>query len=185
MSVTTDKELFKDTEDRMKKALEALGREFRTVRTGRATPALIERITVDAYGQEMPINQLASVTVPDARMLAIQPWDKSQMSAIEKAIQKSDLGITPTNDGSFIRLAFPALTEDRRKDLVKQIKKKAEEARVALRNIRRDALEHLKGLELPEDQEKRGNEQIQKLTDKYIEEVSHSVDAKEKEIMEV
>ncbi len=185
MSVTTDKELFKDTEDRMKKGLEALAREFRATRTGRATPALIERLTVEAYGQDMPINQVASITVPDARMLVIQPWDKSQMSAIEKAIQKSDLGITPTNDGTVIRLSFPALTEDRRKDLVKQIKKKAEDARVALRNIRRDALEHLKGLELPEDQEKRGTEQIQKLTDKYIEEVSHAIETKEKEIMEV
>lgn len=185
MSVTTDTELFKDTEDRMKKGLEALAREFRAVRTGRATPALIERLTVDAYGQEMPINQVASITVPDARMLVIQPWDKSQMSAIEKAIQKSDLGITPTNDGAVIRLSFPALTEDRRKDLVKQIKKKAEDARVALRNIRRDALEHLKNLELPEDQEKRGNEKIQKLTDKYIEEIGHSIESKEKEIMEV
>ncbi|MEW6280496.1 MAG: ribosome recycling factor [Candidatus Eremiobacterota bacterium] len=185
MSVTTTNELFTDTEDRMKKTLESLGRDFRTIRTGRATPALIERITVDAYGQEMPINQLASVNVPEARMLVIQPWDKSQIGAIEKAIMKSDLGITPTNDGQVIRLAFPPLTEDRRKELVKVIKKKAEEARVSMRNIRRDALEHLKGLELPEDQEKRAQDQVQKLTDRYIEEISKSLDVKEKEIMEV
>jgi ribosome recycling factor len=185
MSVTTDKELFAETEDRMKKTLEALGREFRTIRTGRATPALIERVTVDAYGQDMPINQLASVNVPEARMLVIQPWDKSQIAAIEKAIMKSDLGITPSNDGTVIRLAFPALTEDRRKELVKVIKKKAEESRVALRNVRRDALEQLKHIELPEDQEKNAKDQIQKLTDRYIDEVGKAIEVKEKEIMEV
>jgi ribosome recycling factor len=181
-----DTTLFHHTEERMQKTLESLRKDFATIRTGRATPALVERIVVSAYGTEMPLNQLAGISVPEPRMLVIQPWDKSQMSAIEKAILKSDLGITPTNDGQVIRLAFPPLTEERRKDLVKLARKMAEEARVAVRNIRRDALEDLEKMQgVPEDEIKRAKDQVQKLTDKYIEEVARSLEIKEKEILEV
>jgi ribosome recycling factor len=169
-----DTSLLTQTEERMKKTQESLARDFSTIRTGRATPALLDRIVVEAYGSEMPLNQVGSIAVPEPRMLTIQPFDRHNLHAIERAIQKSDLGINPTNDGVQIRLAFPPLTEDRRKDLVKLARKMTEEARVALRNIRRDSLDA-----------KRTQEQIQKLTDRVIEDLGKVLAAKEKEIMEV
>jgi ribosome recycling factor len=186
--VTTviDTSLLTQTEERMKKTQESLARDFSTIRTGRATPALLDRIVVEAYGSEMPLNQVGSIAVPEPRMLTIQPFDRHNLHAIERAIQKSDLGINPTNDGVQIRLAFPPLTEDRRKDLVKLARKMTEEARVALRNIRRDSLDALKRLDgAPEDEVKRTQEQIQKLTDRVIEDLGKVLAAKEKEIMEV
>ncbi len=181
-----DTSLLNQTEERMKKTQESLARDFSSIRTGRATPALLDRIVVEAYGSEMPLNQVGNIAVPEPRMLSIQPFDRHNLHAIERAIQKSDLGINPTNDGVQIRLAFPPLTEDRRKDLVKLARKMTEEARVALRNIRRDALDALKRLEgAPEDEVKRTQEQIQKLTDRIIEELGRVLAAKEKEIMEV
>jgi ribosome recycling factor len=182
-------ELFKDAEERMLKAEENLRREYASLRAGRATPALLDRIMVDYYGTPTPINHLANISVPDPRMLVIQPWDKNVLSHIEKAILKSNLGLTPTNDGSVIRLNIPQLTEERRKELVKAVKKMAEEAKVAIRNIRRDANERLKNMEkngeISEDDSKRHQDEIQKLTDKYIKEVEKIQIAKEKEIMEV
>jgi len=182
-------ELFKDAEERMLKAEENLRREYASPRAGRATPALLDRIMVDYYGTPTPINHLANISVPDPRMLVIQPWDKNVLSHIEKAILKSNLGLTPTNDGSVIRLNIPQLTEERRKELVKAVKKMAEEAKVAIRNIRRDANERLKNMEkngeISEDDSKRHQDEIQKLTDKYIKEVEKIQIAKEKEIMEV
>jgi len=178
--------LLNQTEERMKKTQESLARDFSSIRTGRATPALLDRIVVEAYGSEMPLNQVGNIAVPEPRMLSIQPFDRHNLHAIERAIQKSDLGINPTNDGVQIRLAFPPLTEDRRKDLVKVARKMTEEARVALRNIRRDALDALKRLEgAPEDEVKRTQEQIQKLTDRIIDELGKVLASKEKEIMEV
>lgn len=170
----------------MKKTHESLVRTLATIRTGRATPVLLDRIVVEAYGSEMPINQVATVGTPEARMLTIQPFDKKNLTAIEKAIQKSDLGINPTNDGSMIRLIFPPLTEERRKELVKQAKKMTEEAKVSMRNIRRDAMDGLKKLkDAPEDEVKKAQEEIQKLLDKSIDELGKVLSAKEKEIMEV
>lgn len=178
--------LFKSVEDRMNKTLDALARDFSTLRTGRATPALLDRITVEAYGSEMPLNQVASISVPEPRLLTVQAYDKGNVKAIEKAILQSDLGINPSNDGQVIRLAFPPLTEERRKDLVKIARKMAEEARVSLRNIRRDALDELKKMDgAPEDEVKRAQEDIQKRTDRHIEDVGKALTAKEKEIMEV
>lgn len=183
-----DQKLFTDAEDRMKKAFEHLKKDFVSIRTGRATPALLDRIHVDAYGSQMLINQVASVTSPEPRLLMITPYDKSVMGAIEKAIQKSDLGINPTNDGTAIRLVLPPLNEERRKDLVKQVKKRTEEGKVALRNIRRDAVEHAKKAKdagASEDDIKRAEQQIQKITDKYIADFEHALTVKEKEILEV
>ncbi|MBQ7567213.1 ribosome recycling factor [bacterium] len=181
-----DSSVYTTAKERMKKTYESLMRDFNTIRTGRATPALLDRITVMAYGSEMPLNQLATIATPEARMLTIQPFDKSNLSAIEKAIQKSDLGINPINDGVLIRLAFPPLNEERRKELVKSAKKLTEEAKVAVRNIRRDMLEQIKKMkEATEDETKKGQEEIQKITDKSIEELTKALAAKEKEIMEV
>lgn len=180
--------VFSSAEERMKKAFDHLKKDFVSIRTGRATPALLDRIHVDAYGSQMPINQLASVTSPEPRLLLVQPYDKSIMVAIEKAIQKSDLGINPTNDGTAIRLVLPAPNEERRKELVKQVKKRTEEAKVALRNIRRDAIEDVKKQKdrgASEDDIKRAEQQIQKLTDKYIAEFDRALSVKEKEILEV
>lgn len=183
------KEIIKEMESTMKNAIEATKREFQAIRTGRATPSLLDRIVVDYYGTATPLNQLANITVSEARMLVVQPWDKSIVSAIEKAILKSDLGLNPVNDGSVIRLPIPQLTEERRKELVKVVKKEAEEKRVVIRNIRRDANERIKGLEkgsqISEDEGKRGLDEIQKLTDKYIAEIERLLEVKEKEIMEV
>ncbi|MBS3888676.1 MAG: ribosome recycling factor [Firmicutes bacterium] len=173
----------------MKKTVAALQKELAGLRAGRATPGLLEKITVEYYGVPSPLSQVATITVPEARMLVIQPWDKSLLKAIEKAIQKSDLGLTPNTDGTVIRLTIPALTQDRRNELVKVAKKKTEDGRVALRNLRREGNELIKELEkdgeVSEDQAKKAQEDVQKLTDKYIKEVEDVLHAKEAEIMEI
>jgi ribosome recycling factor len=178
----------KNAEERMHKAIQALQRDLASLRAGRATPALLDRVQVEYYGAMTPVNQLANVNTPDSRTLMIQPWDKSSLADIERAIQKSDLGLTPSNDGNTIRLVIPALTEERRTDLVKLTKKHGEEAKVAIRNIRRDANDDIKKLEktdISEDESRRHQEDIQKTTDKFIAEVDKVLAAKEKEIMEV
>ena len=182
-------EVYTDVQDRMEKAVAALKRDLATLRAGRATPALLDKISVDYYGSSMPINQLANISVPEPRLLVIQPWDKKALSEIERAIMKSDLGLNPSSDGSLIRLAIPQLTEERRKDLVKVSKKKAEEGRVAIRNIRRDANEELKKKEkageITEDELHKSQDEVQKFTDKFIAEVENILAAKEVEIMDV
>lgn len=178
----------KNAEERMDKALGALRRDLSTLRAGRATPAMLDRVQAEYYGTATPVNQLATITTPDSRTLIIQPWDKSALAAIEKAILKSDLGLTPSNDGSVIRLGIPPLTEERRTELVKQTRKYGEEAKVAIRNIRRDANDDIKKLEktdLSEDESRRHQDDIQKTTDRFIGEVDKIMAAKEKEIMEV
>ncbi|MFS0727874.1 ribosome recycling factor [Paenibacillus sp. 1P07SE] len=178
----------KNAEDRMDKAIAALKRELTTLRAGRAAPALLDRVQVEYYGTMTPVNQLANINTPDARTLLIQPWDKTSLSAIEKAIQKSDLGLTPSNDGSIIRISIPMLTEERRAELVKTMKKIGEEAKVAIRNVRRDANDDIKKLEKSEisEDESRGHQaDIQKSTDHFVAEVDKLLAAKEKEIMEV
>lgn len=183
------KEILKETENRMKAVIEATKKDLAAVRTGRANTALLDRVTVDYYGTPTPINQLANISAPEARLLVIQPWDKGVLKDVEKAILKSDLGLVPTNDGAVIRIAIPQLTEERRRELVKLVKKEAEEKRVAVRNIRRDTNEHIKAGEkkgqVSEDDSRRGQEDIQKLTDKYIAEIDRLVEHKEKEILEV
>ncbi len=183
------KQVNKATEERMDKAITSLKRELSSLRAGRANPALLDRIQVDYYGSPMPINQLANITVPDARLLLIQPWDKSSLAAIERALQKSDLGLSPSNDGNVIRIAIPALTEERRADLVKLTKKAGEESKVAIRNIRRDANDDIKKLEkngeITEDDVRSYQNDVQKLTDKYIADIEKVLADKEKEIMEV
>ncbi|WP_407654126.1 ribosome recycling factor [Alicyclobacillus cycloheptanicus] len=173
----------------MQKAVEVLRRDLQTVRTGRATPAMLDKVMVEYYGSQMPVNQVASVTSPEPRMLTISPWDKSMLSEIEKAIQKSDLGLNPNNDGSVIRLVVPALTEQRRQELVKVVKKMTEDARVAVRNVRRDANDDLKKAEksgdVSEDEVRRGMEKIQALTDKYVGEIDKLGAAKEHDLMEI
>jgi ribosome recycling factor len=177
------------TEERMKKTMKALQDEFHTLRTGRASPAIFDKLRVDYYGQKTPLSQVATVSVPEARLIVIQPWDKSLLGEIEKAIQMSELSLNPSNDGKIIRVSIPPLTEERRKELVKVSKNMAEQSRVAIRNIRRDANEDLKknqkSGEISEDEEKKIGEEIQKLTDKYIAEINKELEAKEKEIMEV
>jgi ribosome recycling factor len=176
-------------EHRMQSAVTALDRELNAVRTGRARPALVETLKVDYYGTPTPLNQMASINAPEPRLITIQPWDKSQLGTIEKAIQKSDLGLTPTNDGNIIRLAIPALTEDRRKELVKVVHKKVEDGRVAVRNVRRDSLEELRKLQhdkqISDDDERRAQDRLQKLTDKWIAEIDRHGQAKEQELLEV
>ncbi|WP_418790202.1 ribosome recycling factor [Phosphitispora sp. TUW77] len=183
------KEVVSESEERMKKAIGVLRKELASLRAGRATPALLDKILVDYYGVSTPINQMANISVPEPRLLLIQPWDKKVISDIEKAIQKSDLGLNPNNDGSVIRLTIPQLTQERRIELVKVVKKKSEEARVAVRNIRRDANDNLKSFEksgdITEDDSKRGHEEVQKLTDSCIKEIDQVLANKEKEIMEV
>lgn len=178
-----------DAEERMEKAIANLDREFSRLRTGRASTALVDNIKADYYGTPTPIAQMASVAVPDSRTLTIQPWDKGGMAAVEKAILKSDLGLTPINDGKVIRISIPPLTEERRKDLVKVARKYGEEARVAVRNVRRDANDSLKRAEkektITEDALKRGTDEVQKLTDKYVGEVDARCQTKEKEIMDI
>jgi ribosome recycling factor len=182
-------EILSDAEERMKKAVEDLRRELNAIRTGRASPALLDRIMVEAYGSQMPLNQVATISVPEPRALLISPWDRNVLPAIEKAILKSDLGLTPTNDGTNIRLNIPPLTEERRKELVKRVHKLVEEHKVAVRNVRRDANEELKRLEknreLSEDEVRRASERTQKLTDKYILEMDKIQAAKEQELLEV
>lgn len=178
----------KSAEERMEKAITALKRDFSTLRAGKASSSLLDRIQVEYYGTLTPLNQLANITTPDSRTLLIQPWDKSSLAEIERAILKSDVGLTPSNDGSIIRLMVPMLTEERRVELVKTAKKIAEETKVAIRNIRRDANDSIKKLEkaeISEDESKRHQEDIQKLTDKYIAESDKVLATKEKEILEV
>ena len=182
--------IIKDSEEKMTKALETVRHEFSTVRTSRATPTLLDTIKVDAYGTATPLKQVASISVPEARTMVIQPWDASLMQAIEKAILKSDLGITPQNDGKSIRLNMPQLTEERRKDLIKVVHKIAEEkGRVSIRNIRRHAVDALKKMEkdglIPEDEGKKLEKKAQELHDKFIAEIDKSIKKKEEEIMEV
>ncbi len=175
-------------ESKMKKTLANLDGELGTIRAGRANPNVLNRIMVDYYGTPSPIQQVANVSVPEPRMIQIQPWEKTMVKVIEKAIQVSDLGINPTNDGSVIRLVFPELTEERRKELVKDVKKKGEAAKVAVRNIRRDgndAFKKLKGSEVSEDEIKDLSDELQKMTDKYIKEVDEAVETKSKEVMTV
>ena len=179
--------LLKDLETRMTAAIDALGREFATVRTGRASAALLDGIRVDYYGTPTPVNQMDSIAVPDARTLVIQPWEAGQLKAVEKAIIASDLGITPVNDGKLLRLTMPTPTEERRKQLVKTVHKMAEEARVAVRNVRREANDRLKAMakdkKVSEDDERRGHDQIQKATDKHIARVDELLKKKEQEIL--
>lgn len=178
----------KNAEERMEKAIMSLKRDLASLRAGRATPALLDRIQVEYYGSPTPINQLANINTPDSRTLLIQPWDKSSVSDIERAIMKSDLGLTPANDGTTIRLSIPALTEERRSELVKFTKKFGEEAKIAIRNIRRDANEDIKKMEkngISEDESRGHQEEIQKTTDKFVAEVDKVLLNKEKEIMEV
>ncbi len=183
------KELFQETRRRMDKARSVLKDEFARLRTGRASAGLLEGIKVDYYGTSTPVNQLATINIPEPRLIVIQPWDISQIGAIEKAILSSDLGITPTNDGKVIRISIPQLTEERRKELVKVARKYAEECRVAIRNVRRDANEKLKKLEkdklISQDELKKAQQEIQKITDEEIEGINNLLEAKEREIMEV
>jgi ribosome recycling factor len=182
-------DIFADTEHRMQGALDALNRELGTLRTGRASPSLVERLTVEYYGATQPLQNIATIHAPDARTITIQPWDKKAIGDIEKAIQKSDLGLNPSNDGVALRIVIPPLTEERRKDLVKVVHKKTDEAKVAVRNIRRDAHDHLrdqeKKKELSADDLKRGVDRLQKQTDKYIGEVDKIGANKEQEILAV
>lgn len=182
-------ELFLETEQKMERSLAALRKELARIRTGRASLALLEGVAVDYYGTSTPLSQVATLAVPESRLITIQPWDRTQIGPIEKAIQRSDLGLTPANDGKIIRLAIPPLTAERRKDLVKQVKKFGEEAKVALRNVRREGNEALKDLEkgkkIAEDEWRRGQEQMQKLTDRFIEHVDGILATKEHEILEV
>ena len=183
------KEMYASHEERMKKAIEVLRREYGSLRAGRATTGLLDKVVVEYYGAQSSINQVANIAVPEPRTIVIQPWDKKMLPVIEKAILKSDLGLTPNNDGAIIRLVMPQLTQQRRQDLVKVVHKEAEESRVAIRNLRRDANDNLKKIEkdktASEDEIKKAQEDIQKLTDKYIKEVDHVMMAKEKEVMEV
>ena len=179
----------KNAEDKMEKTLSNLNEEFGAIRAGRANPQILNKLTVDYYGSPSPLQQIANISVPEARMLVIQPWDRSLIKAIEKAIMTSDIGINPNNDGTVIRLMFPELTEDRRKDLSKDVKKKGEAAKVAVRNIRRDAVDAIKKAqkagELTEDDQKKDEADVQKLTDKFIEKIDKAIEAKTKEIMTV
>ena len=181
--------LIKNTEERMDKSVVSVTREFATVRAGRANASVLDRITVDYYGVATPIQQIATVSVPEARTLQIQPWDTTTLKLIEKAIQVSDIGINPNNDGRVIRLIFPPLTEERRKEIVKDVKKMAEDGKVAVRSIRRDAIEKLKAMkkagEITEDDQANGEKKIQNVTDKYCAEIETLQAAKEKEILEI
>ena len=180
------KELLHDTEAKMKKTVEATNRDFSAVRTGRASTALVEGMRVDYYGTQTPLKQMAAITTPDARLIVIQPWDKNALADIEKAIMKSDISITPTNDGKVIRLSIPSLTQERRAELDKILKKTAEEGHISIRTARHAAIEHVRKLEkdkaVTEDERFKGQEDIQKLTDKHIKEIDTLLAAKEKEI---
>jgi len=182
-------DIIKDAEERMKKCVSETKNAFNSLRTGRATPALLDEVQVDYYGTPTPVNQLANITVPEARLIVIQPWDKSALIEIEKAIMKSDLGINPASDGEVIRLAIPPLTEERRIELVKVVKKKAEDGRVAIRNVRREANDDIKSAQkeglISEDELKKAQDRVQKLTDRYIKEVEELLAEKEKDIMQI
>ncbi len=181
--------IIKSADEKMRKAIESARHDFGTMRAGRATPAILERVMVDYYGTPTPVSQVGSVSVPDASMLIIQPWDKSILGDIEKAIFKSDLGLTPSNDGEVVRLPIPQLTEERRFELLKVVKGMAEEGRVSIRNIRRDANDHLKkeekNHEMSEDDLRRGQDRVQKMTDKYVAELDHMLEVKEQDLLEV
>lgn len=182
-------EVYQEVEHKMDRSLEALRKELARIRTGRASLALLDGIAVDYYGTPTPLNQLATLAVPESRLITIQPWDKTQIGLIEKAIQRSDLGLTPTNDGKLIRLAIPMLTAERRKDLVKQVKKIGEDTKIALRNVRREGNETLKSLEkqkeISEDDCRRGQDQVQKIIDRFIAKTDEILSTKEHEVMEV
>jgi ribosome recycling factor len=182
-------ELLDDAKRRMDKSVEATAHEFNTVRTGRASAALLDRVKVDYYGQETPLNQLSTINVPEPRMLTIQPYDPSSIKVIERALLESELGLTPSNDGKLIRLPIPQLTEERRKELVKVVRHLAEEGRVAVRNVRRDCMHHLKELvkdgDVGDDEERRAEERAQKLTDEHVTKIDEILKRKEEEIMEV
>jgi len=183
------KELIREMRNKMEKALEANARELSGIRTGRATISLLDGVTVDYYGTKSPINQVASISIPEARLMIVQPWDKSLLGEIERAILKADLGLNVNSDGNVVRLTVPELTEERRKDMVKLAKKIVEEGRVAIRNIRREANESLKKMEksgdLPEDDSRREQAEVQELTDEYIKKIDEMFNIKEKEIMEI
>ena len=182
-------DVLSDASSRMGKTVEALKKDLATVRTGRATPALVDSIKVEYYGAPTPLKQIATISAPEARLLVIQPWDNSTIGEINKAIQKSDLGLNPSSDGNLIRLSIPQLSEERRKELVKVVHKKTEDGRVALRNIRRDALEMLRELErekeISQDEQKRAQERLQETTDKFIAEAGKAAEAKEAELLEI
>jgi ribosome recycling factor len=182
-------DILKDTEARMRKAMEALHHNLESVRTGRASPALVERIQVDYYGTSTPLNQLAGISVPESRLIVIQPWDRGSIGPIEKAIQQSELGLNPNNDGQVIRINIPMLTEDRRKQMVKIVHGTTEDSKVAVRNIRRDALSQSKDLatkkEISEDDERRASQDVEALTKKYVDEADRIGKAKEQEVLEV
>ncbi len=183
------KELIKNTEEKMNKTVAVLERDYKSIRAGRANAAVLDRIAVDYYGVPTPIQQMAAVSAPEPRVLMIQPWDATTLKTIEKAILTSDIGINPQNDGRVIRLSFPPLTEERRKEIVKDVRKIAEDSKVAVRNTRRDAIEKLKGLKknnlVTEDDVTNGEKQIQNLTDKYCKEIDELAALKEKEILEI
>ena len=183
------KEVYAYTKEKMSKTIAALERDYASIRAGRASAAVLDKIAVDYYGTPTPVNQLASVSVAGARILTIQPWDKSILNAIAKAIQVSDIGINPQNDGNVIRLTFPPLTEDHRKTIVKDVSKMAEESKVAIRSIRRDAMDKLKKMqkasEITEDNLKNGEEEIQKITDGFVKDIYTLASVKEKEVMEI
>jgi ribosome recycling factor len=182
-------DVLKDVTNRMEKSVQVFQHDLDSLRTGRASTALVENLEVDYYGTSMPLNQLATITTPEARLLVIQPFDRGAVGAIEKEIQKSDLGLTPNNDGTVIRLAIPPLTEERRKDLVKQLKRKQEDGHVAIRNVRRDGLEHIrtleKGKQVSEDESRRAQERLQKITDDHIAKSDALSTKKEAELMEI
>lgn len=183
------RELIAAAEGNMKKTIAVVQKDFASLRAGRATPALLDKILVDYYGTPTPINQLASISVPEARMLVVQPWDKGAIGEVERAIMKSDLGINPINDGNVIRLKIPELTQERRQELVRLIRKRAEEGRVAVRNIRRETMDQMKARQkdgvISEDELRRSQDEVQKLTDRQVKEIDALVAAKEKEIMEI
>jgi ribosome recycling factor len=182
-------DIVKTAEHKMGRAVEVMQEDLASVRTGRATPALLDRVQVDYYGSPTPVNALATVSAPEPRLIVVQPWDKSMLAGIEKAIQKSDLGINPTNDGQVLRLALPQLTEERRKGLVKQVNQRAEEARVAVRNCRRDAIDHVRKAEkdggVSSEDQHRTQDRLQKLTDQFIKQIDDVARKKETEVMEV
>lgn len=183
------RDVLNDAETKMKGVIAATKRDFSVVRTGRANPAILDRVTVNYYGTATPLNQLATVSIPEARLIAIQPWDRSSLKEIERALLQSDLGLTPINDGQIIRLAIPPLTEERRKELARLVRKEAEDKRVGIRNIRREANDQLKSLQkdgdISEDEAKRAEKQTQEITDRYIQEIEDLLESKEQEIMEI
>ena len=182
-------EVLSDANSRMGKAIDALKRDFNSIRSGRATPALLENLTIDYYNVSTPLNQLATISAPEARLILIQPWDRQSLREIEKSLLKSDMGFNPSNDGSIIRVPIPPLSQERRKELVRVLKKKTEDGKVAVRNVRRDALEHLRSLErnkeISQDENRRYQDQLQKGTDNFVAQIDQESSAKEGEVMQV